>query len=370
MSGSGVARFFSSAYGQARDRFLHACSASGARVTSHAHPLDGPGGAPLFLDEARLGDERAARVLFVASGTHGIEGFCGSAIQSYLLHDGAFARLPAEIAVVLVHAINPWGFAWLRRVNEDNVDVNRNFLDHDAPHPENVDYDALHDALNPDSLEPEVIARGWATLQAFEREHGWSAAYRAMSGGQYRHPRGVQYGGVRPVWSNVVLRDVWARNAARARIAAFVDLHSGLGPCGAGLLFQTAPADSVAARLASAWWPDVARAEPAAGSDAALVSGLIGPAFVAALPQASAVGVVLEFGTRPMAEVALAVQADNWLAQHGTRESDQGREIERRMRDAFLIDDDEWKEKVCTRAREVAQQALAGMVAFPEDAAR
>ena len=29
---------------------------------------------------------------------------------------------------VLLHALNPFGFAWRRRVNEDNVDLNRNFL--------------------------------------------------------------------------------------------------------------------------------------------------------------------------------------------------------------------------------------------------
>ncbi|MEW6268411.1 MAG: M14 family metallopeptidase [Thermodesulfobacteriota bacterium] len=363
-------RRFAASYAEARECFLGACAAAGARVVSHAHPLAGPDGGPLFLDEARLGADDAPRVLFVASGTHGIEGFCGSAIQTRLLRDGAFARPPEGCAVVLVHAVNPWGFAWLRRVNEDNVDVNRNFLDHDAAHPENADYDALHDVLNPASVEPDVLARGWPALQEFEREHGWTAAYRAMSGGQYRHPRGIQYGGVRPVWSNRVLRDVWARNAGRARLAAFVDLHSGLGPCGVGLLFQTAPADGVAARLAAGWWPDVARSEPAAGTDAALVSGLIGPAFVAALPRAAAVGVVLEFGTRPMAEVGLAVQADNWLTWHGARDSLQGRDIERRMRDAFLIDDDEWKEKVCARAREVTDQALAGMAAFAAEAAR
>ena len=34
------------------------------------------------------------------------------------------------------------GLRVARRVNEDNVDLNRNFLDHGAPHPENPDYDA------------------------------------------------------------------------------------------------------------------------------------------------------------------------------------------------------------------------------------
>jgi hypothetical protein len=75
---------------------------------------------------------------------------------------------------------------------------------------------------------------------------------------------------------------LWERHTRQAQVSAYVDLHSGLGPRAVGMLFQTAPEASVAAQLARHCWPDVIRAEPAQGTDAALVSGLIGPAFVAA----------------------------------------------------------------------------------------
>jgi ribosomal protein S18 acetylase RimI-like enzyme len=161
-----------------------------------------------------------------------------------------------------------------------------------------------------------------------------------------------------------MLRSLWTRHAEGAELAVFVDLHSGLGPRGTGLLLQTAAAGSSAAELAAAFWPDVIRSEPAAGTDSALVSGLIGPAFAAALPETPSVGLVLEFGTRDMLQVSLAVQADNWLSQHGARDSEEGRAISRRMREAFFVDEDDWKEKVCGRAAEVMERALAGMAAF------
>jgi hypothetical protein len=104
----------------------------------------------------------------------------------------------------------------------------------------------------------------------------------------------------------------------------------------------------------------VIRTEPATGSDAALVSGLIGPAFVAARGGAG-VGLVLEFGTRPMHDVMLAVLADNWLQHYGDRGSERGRTIERQMREAFFVDDDAWKEKVCLRAREVLERGIPGI---------
>jgi ribosomal protein S18 acetylase RimI-like enzyme len=78
---------------------------------------------------------------------------------------------------------------------------------------------------------------------------------------------------------------------------------------------------------------------------------------------------VLEYGTQPINEVMLAVQADNWLQHHGDRGSQRGAEIAQQMRDAFFIADADWQETVCARATEVLAAALAGMAAFtPEDA--
>jgi hypothetical protein len=355
---------FAPTYAAARESFLAACAESKGAHIAHRHAGRGPDGGALFLDEVRFGPHDAARVLFVFSGTHGIEGFCGSAIQQFLLRDGVVSRLPRAVALVLVHAVNPWGFAWHRRVNEDNADLNRNFLDHDAPHPSNPDYDALYDALNPQSFDEATIAAAQDRLRRFQTEAGFAAGYRAMSGGQYAHPRGIQYGGREAAWSNRTLREVWARHGAEVELAVGIDLHSGLGPNGVGLLMQTAPEASVAARLAHAWWPDVLRFEPAQGTDAALASGLLGPAFVAALPHAASVGVVLEFGTHPLEQVAVAVQADNWLEFNGRRDSEAGQGIARQMREAFLIEDDEWKEKVFMRAKEVVDRTLQGMAEF------
>lgn len=363
-SSASPAACFAADYAAARARFVAACGRAGAALVSHRHPLAGPDGEPLFLDEARLGAPDARRVLFLLSGTHGIEGFCGSGIQTHLLEGGLAGRIPAGVALVLVHAVNPWGFAWLRRVNEDGVDLNRNFLDHAAPHPENPDYDLLYEVMHPAELDEAAVAASLEAVKRFTEERGSEALYRAVSGGQYAHPEGMQYGGRAPTWSNRRLRAVWARHAAAAELAVNVDLHSGLGPRGVGLLLQTAPEASDDARLAAAWWEDVIRSEPGAGGDAALVTGLVGPAFREAHPHAAAVHAVLEYGTVEPTRVVLAMQADHWMHRFGARDSERGRAIVQAMREAFFVDEEDWKEKVCARAVEVLERTFRGMATF------
>ena len=73
--------FFATSYAEARAGFLAACERDGATLKAHRHPRPGPGGEAIHLDEARFGESDARRIFFLLSGTHGIEGFCGSGIQ-------------------------------------------------------------------------------------------------------------------------------------------------------------------------------------------------------------------------------------------------------------------------------------------------
>ena len=128
-----ITKLFSSDYSEARVKFLAACDAASVPVEHFRNPETGPNGEPLYTDVAVLGPNDAERVLLLCSGTHGVEGFAGSAIQTGLLSEEITARLPDGVRLVMIHALNPFGFAHLRRVNEDNVDLNRNFVDHAAP---------------------------------------------------------------------------------------------------------------------------------------------------------------------------------------------------------------------------------------------
>ena len=103
-----------------------------AVVQSHAHPLPGSDGLVVATDVASFGRREARRVLIVVSGTHGVEGLCGAGVQLGLLDRSLPGVLDDDVRLVLVHALNPHGFLGLHRTNEDNVDLNRNFVAHDG----------------------------------------------------------------------------------------------------------------------------------------------------------------------------------------------------------------------------------------------
>ena len=144
-----LAHLFSRSYREARDKFLRAADAAHLELHAHAHPLLGRDGETLAMDVARFGAADARRVLLSSSGCHGIEGYCGSAVQLALLADPGFHRAAesAGVSVLYVHALNPYGFSWWRRTTHENVDLNRNFIDFTGPPPANPGYDEIAHAL-------------------------------------------------------------------------------------------------------------------------------------------------------------------------------------------------------------------------------
>src|SRR5690606_9439634 len=109
------------------------------------------------------------------------------------------------------------GMAWSRRVDHDNVDVNRNFIDFAAGRPANPHYAAISALLNPDGGSFDPDDRSWVQeLWRFAADVGAAEAFRAISGGQYDEPLGVQFGGQAPTWSRHTLEAIWARHLAGA----------------------------------------------------------------------------------------------------------------------------------------------------------
>jgi hypothetical protein len=345
-------------YQAARAGFLDAAAAAGATIRSLAHPDAGPDDGELATDVAVLGPADARERLLVISGTHGVEGFAGSLCQHTWLRDGV--ELPPDLAVVLVHAINPYGFAWVRRVNEDNVDLNRNCIDFDGAVPENPGYDLLADALVPEAWDEPTQTRTAGELLEYAGTHGFDGLQAAVSTGQYRHPRGIFFGGRAPVWSQRTLRTIVQHHLADAERVAVIDLHTGLGPFGHGELIASHPDAAGKARLAACFDEYTVPAEGTSVS--ADVQGDVLDAIEQWLPGVGVAGVAIEWGTVDIVEVSTALRADAWLHGYSDPRGASAAPIKEQLRAAFAPDDPRWAEMVVERFVGVRDRAVAGLV--------
>ncbi len=161
--------YFAADYAEARGKFLQACDHAGVAVESVDRPLPGPHGETLAIDHAWIGAPDAQRVLVTLSGTHGVEGFAGSGAQ----------------------------VAWLRRVNEDNVDLNRNFVDHGRPYPRNSGFDQLVEALCPAAGDTPMLKEFMGGEDTAEGRGRFAAS---LPMGRLIHPENVGWAAVHPAW--------------------------------------------------------------------------------------------------------------------------------------------------------------------------
>jgi hypothetical protein len=353
------AAYFAASYDEARVKFLAAAEASGASVSHRVHPTErGAEGEELSIDLAMLGDSEAPGLLLMISGTHGVEGFCGSGCQTALLRDDDFrADIDrAGVCVLMLHALNPYGFSHLRRVNEDNADLNRNFLDFSAPRPVNARYEEIHSLLLPSSWPPPNDSE--RKLEGWVASHGATTYQAAVSGGQYRFADGMFYGGAGPAWSNRVLRAVLREHAANRSALGWIDFHTGLGPRGHGEMIYAG--GNVAPDIArtKAWWGDQVTSFFDGTSTSAPLTGINGYAAYDECPDAAFAGMALEYGTYPIEQTLQALRAEHWLHNHPEASRAQRSEIKRAIRDVFYIDADDWKAMVHAQAVEACRTAL------------
>ena len=356
-----IPKAFSASYAQARVKFLEAAATVGAQIASHKHPLPGREDEQLALDTALDGDAHSERLLIVSSACHGVEGFCGSGVQVFALRDAEWRTKAREagVAVLYIHALNPYGFSHLRRVTQENVDLNRNFHDFSQPLPVNEGYRRAHPLLLPEQWPPD--AANQASVQAFIEREGLPAWQAAVSGGQYEFADGLFYGGRAPTWSNQTLRQVLAEHTAHARRIAWIDLHTGLGPNGVGERIWAGRDDAVAIARARRWWGDQVTSFYDGSSTSAPLTGLMWTAIHDAAPQAEYTGIALEYGTEPIPEIIDALRGDHWLALHPEAPAELAAQIKARLKRAFYTDTDAWKGQIVSQARQALFQAVDGL---------
>ena len=398
---------YASSFTSARAKFLKAAKAANAEIRSFVHPeKKTPDGEPLAIDVACLGDRKAARQALFVSGTHGQEGFSGSAVQVGWLQDGAAGRLPGDLGVVLVHGLNPYGFAHFTRTTENNVDLNRNFIDRGAgPVPANPHYETLHGDLMIRDWTDAENARVDRAMAAFTEKHGRDTLFDTLARGQYAHADGLMFGGKDREWSNRTLETIVTGMLSGAEKVAFIDWHTGIGDYGKPFFLCFNEPGGALFQRACDWWGkenvdgvrphgmerpnytglvfngvqrflerlpfDVNRERFTSNGNAlsppqrgqAQSTRLESSRVDCALGNRQMCGAVIEFGTRGLG-MRRVLRLDQWLRRQSGLDPDVRAGLQADMMDAFCPFDGQWRRDTLETGLKLTEQALKGLAAW------
>ena len=354
---------FAATYRDARHAWLQAVAARDGRLAGLRHPDTGPDGEALWQDVAQFGDPQAETVFVLACGTHGIEGYAGSAAMTAWLRQGGPGRLPAGTGVTLIHAVNPWGMAHWQRGTENNVDLNRNFLAFPTLPAPNLGYAELHPHLMLAGWNEPEIARAFAAMDAYRERAGEQAFSDAFNGGQYLRADGIFYGGDRPEWSNIALRQQLRQHLGAARRCVFVDLHTGIGPYGEPFMINLDAAGTFGReRALEVWGAEALSGKGSTHAALATFQGLMIDAFKGALPACAVSATAVEFGTLERRRMQRAHLATAWLRRQST-DSDEVRSARAEYREAFIPSDPAWRASVLRAGVALCRQGCEALVA-------
>lgn len=344
---------FARTFTSSRERFHAAAERAGGVLETFNHPLRGPDGEVLACDTALFGSGDAPRLLVLVTGVHGVEHFFGSAGVTDWITRGGPQKLPEDTAVLVVHAINPWGAAWCRRYTEDNVDLARNFGEPGVPPPEHQVYEEIHPELS--AIQPGSAS---AFLDALFARLGERDAIEALMSGQYSHADGFSFGGTQPCWSHRTIASILAAQTKHAQSVCLVEFHSGLGDWGVAMPVTMQVGEDLERVIRYFGEAVIA---PRAMRELHSAPGHTTDGYLRFLVGKEVTSIVIETGTYPPRQSLEVMLEDHWLH----RQADPDPEVARRIREANLEmhcpGDPGWEEMALQGSARVIAQALEGL---------
>ncbi len=350
---------FSPDYFSARDRFRRAAARLGWVLETHPIAARGPAGEELTVDVALAGDGLAERTLVLSSGLHGVEGLFGSAVQCALLEQWPALQMPPRgVRVVLIHALNPFGFCWVRRCDEQNIDPNRNFLrqgdSYRGSHPA---YRELERWLSPrrsvSGWGPPLLKAVWAAARL-----PLQALRAALAGGQYDYPHGLFYGGAGPCTARRLLDAHLGRWVGGPSRVLHLDLHTGLGRWASFKLLADDPlGEARAAWLGHCFGPGAIEESEASGV-AYPARGSLGTWCAARFPAVDYTYLCAEFGTYGPLRVLAGLWMENRAHHWGRPQAVGARRAKRRLQELFCPASPGWRRRVLSQGLSLLRGAL------------
>ncbi len=295
--------------------------------------------------------ENPDNLLIIVSGTHGVEGFTGSAVQRYLVDQG----LPIDrTSVLLIHGFNLWGFKNFRRVNENNIDLNRNFvIDRNHFRPDDSDYAKLNDFLNPQTPgSTGIFSNGLFIARAVMNiaQYSIESLRASILKGQYSFENGLFYGGRDPQAQDLLIEQLVQRYIHKQKKVFLIDLHTGYGERSKLHLLAGRAADPNSQNLKKIFsenevdFADKKKFYAIEGEMLTFFADLI----FKKIPQAEVIGITFEYGTLDSQKTLGSIESlrrmvlENQNFHHPASEAD-ATDIKNLYREMFYPSDASWR---------------------------
>lgn len=222
-------------YDEARDRFRASgqiLSKRHARVELDVIDVPSATDTDLTIDTIFIPAQKSTeKLLIMSTGVHGVEGFVGSAVQQMFMAEILPSVNLDELSILFIHALNPWGYRHLRRVTENNVDLNRNFdVTSDLFATENAPYADIDYFLNPtEPVTQQMVDNGLSEVLGFAVTYPREELQQAILGGQYEFPKGLYFGGTGFEPQKAAIETMIAEKIADHDAVFLMDFHTGYG---------------------------------------------------------------------------------------------------------------------------------------------
>jgi len=253
--------------------------------------------------------------------------------------------------MVFVHILNPYGMAWLRRTNENSVDLNRNFLLKGAYAGAPEGLAPLDPFLNPQSPPGPELLFNLKFLWLITR-YGMASLKQSVAGGQYKYPKGLFYGG-KKLEEGPVKYQAWLKRRLKGvKRLVFIDVHSGLGPWGEDSLLVEPEFYGLEQK---AFGNRVYANKPQQGPSYKTRGGILAMTRHVASRAESHI-VCQEFGTFNIIRVLRALRQENRWHHWGGGSLSHRSKAE--LKEAFCPDSLAWRNAIMDRGKSLIEQSL------------
>jgi hypothetical protein len=374
--------YFMASYDEARTVLVshfQRTAAQDASVEVGSIPVPSDSDKDLTIDWCYLPAKGSPeKLLILTSAVHGVEGFAGSAVQNLFFTEILPKVDRTHLSILVVHAINPWGYRHLRRVDEHNVDLCRNWdTSEDLFKSANLGYDRLASFLNPrwivSSVQLNEIFRG-ARLLALAAYHGMGVVRQAILQGQYRYPAGLYFGGQSFSAQKRAVEPLLKKVCAPHKVVLLVDLHTGYGNPGQLHYYPSEIRDPRAQTLLKKLFANYPIDSASENSSFYRISGDFGE-YVAKIqaPDAVCVPMTFEYGTIGNLSIRGSLRSVNTMIvenqghHHGYGNDQSKARIQKLFRELYIPSSPDWRGAVIQQARDVLPIVLERMKALGAD---